>query len=129
MGDRPIKITFARALSALTWWQKIKLAWQLLTEKEIISQKDVERYKRRDSVEEILDVMTVEYPALGEVFVKERDIYLTHSLQLACKPITGSFDKEIPAKVVGIVGIGHVDGIIKNWGKINETQIPPIMRY
>ncbi|XP_011495625.1 PREDICTED: traB domain-containing protein-like [Ceratosolen solmsi marchali] len=127
MGDRPIKITFARALSFLTWWQKIKFAWQLLTDKDIISQKDVEKYKCQDSVEEIMAELAGEYPALGEVFVKERDIYLTHSLQLACKPKIGIFGEPIPVRVVGVVGIGHTFGIIQNWGKVEKSQILPIM--
>jgi pheromone shutdown protein TraB len=129
MGDRPINITFARALSFLTWWQKIKFTWQLLADKEIISLKDVENYKCQDSVEEIMAELAAEYPALGEVFIKERDIYLTHSLQLACKPRIGMFGQQIPVRVVGVVGIGHTLGIIQNWGKVKQDQIPPIMRY
>lgn len=34
-------------------------------------------------LEQLLAEMAGEYPALGEVFVDERDIFLTHSLQAA----------------------------------------------
>lgn len=37
-------------------------------------------------LEELLAEMTGEFPALGEVFVHERDIFLTHSLQIAALP-------------------------------------------
>ena len=29
LGDRPIPVTFKRAIAALSFWQKIKLAWGL----------------------------------------------------------------------------------------------------
>lgn len=49
----------------------------------IFSKEDVEKCKKRDMLEELLAEMAGEFPALGEVFVNERDIYLTHSLQIA----------------------------------------------
>lgn len=127
LGDRPINITLQRALSSLTWWQTIKLVWNLLRSKEPISKEDVERCKRRDLLEDLLAEMGYEFPCLGEVFVKERDLYLTHSLQLASHPISSSRGL-IPSRVVGIVGIGHMPGIIKLWGKVNPDEIIPIMK-
>ncbi|KAF7987676.1 hypothetical protein HCN44_003539 [Aphidius gifuensis] len=127
LGDRPINITLQRALSSLTWWQTIKLVWNLLRSKDPISKEDVERCKRRDLLEDLLAEMGYEFPCLGEVFVKERDLYLTHSLQLASHPIQCSRGF-IPSRVVGIVGIGHMPGIIKLWGKVNPDEIIPIMK-
>ncbi|XP_046424212.1 traB domain-containing protein isoform X2 [Neodiprion fabricii] len=127
MGDRPINITIQRALSSLSWWQTLKLGWHLLASTGPISKEEVERCKRRDLLEEMLAEITGEFPILGEVFVKERDLYLTHSLQLACLPqrTATSF---MPVRVVGVVGIGHVSGIVKHWGKVKTSEIPPILR-
>ncbi|XP_020706729.2 traB domain-containing protein isoform X1 [Athalia rosae] len=127
MGDRPINITIQRALSSLSWWQTFKLGWHLITSKGPISREEVERCKRRDLLEEMLAEMTGEFPALGEVFVKERDLYLTHSLQLACLP-QRTATSYMPVRVVGVVGIGHVSGIVQQWGKVKTTEIPPILR-
>lgn len=63
---------------------------------------------------------------LGEVFVKERDIFLTNSLQLACHFYP---DDPEPTRVVGVVGLGHTPGIVENWGKVEHSDIPPLMRY
>lgn len=52
----------------------------------IYSKEEVERCKRRDLLEEMLAEMAGEFPALGTVFVHERDVYLTYSLQLAAVP-------------------------------------------
>ncbi|XP_014209792.1 traB domain-containing protein [Copidosoma floridanum] len=127
MGDRPIKITFARAFNSLSWWQTIKLIWHLLREKQPISQEDIEKYKCRDSLEQIMAELVGEYPELGEVFVHERDLFLTHSLQLACRPRLVQPNQLVPVKVVGVVGIGHTLGIVENWGKVDRSQIVPIM--
>ncbi|XP_043266705.1 traB domain-containing protein isoform X2 [Venturia canescens] len=128
LGDRPINITLQRALSSLGWWQTIKLGWHLLAQKDPISKEEVERCKRRDMLEEMLAEMAGEFPAFGEVFVKERDLYLTHSLQLACLPQRIGNNSWKPSRVVGVVGIGHMRGIIENWGKVQPSEILPIMR-
>lgn len=90
------------------------------------SKEDVENCKKRDMLEELLAEMAGEFPALGEVFVHERDIFLTHSLQNVSKPqiIDG---KIVATKVVGVVGIGHVPGIVKLWPAIQAPSIPFIM--
>lgn len=130
LGDRPIQVTLHRALAELSIWQKVCLAWCLITSKDPISKEDVERCKNRDLLEEMLAEMTGKFPVFSRVFVKERDIYLTHSLQLAASPIpcSNSDTGFIPAVVVGVVGIGHVPGIVENWGKIREEDIPPLLR-
>ena len=50
------------------------------------SKEDVEKCKQRDLLEQLLKEMTGEFPALSQVFVEERDIYLTHSLKMASRP-------------------------------------------
>ena len=50
------------------------------------SKEDVEKCKQRDLLEQLLKEMTGEFPALSQVFVEERDIYLTHSLKMAARP-------------------------------------------
>lgn len=87
LGDRPIEITIHRALAKLSWFQTFKLGWHLITSKDPISKEDIENCKQRDMLEELLAEMAGEFPALGEVFVRERDCYLTHSLQTAAVPI------------------------------------------
>ncbi|XP_071082471.1 traB domain-containing protein-like isoform X2 [Haliotis cracherodii] len=114
LGDRPIQITLKRALAALSLWQKIRLACK----------EDVEKCKQRDLLEQMLREMTGEFPALSRVFVEERDLYLAHSLKMAARPIQCPQVPEgyIPSVVVGVVGIGHVPGIVANWSKEHNIQ-------
>ncbi|KAK8724567.1 hypothetical protein OTU49_011138, partial [Cherax quadricarinatus] len=87
LGDRPIQITLSRALASLSLWHKVKLTWHILTSKEPISKEEVEKCKQRDFIEEMLAEMTGQFPAISEVFVKERDLYLCRSLQAAAQAI------------------------------------------
>ncbi|XP_034935634.1 traB domain-containing protein isoform X2 [Chelonus insularis] len=127
LGDRPINITLHRALHSLTWWQTIVLFWKLLRTKDPITKEDVERCKHRDLLEKLLADMTAKFPSLGETFVNERDLFLTHSLQLAASRLFQTSDGIMPARVVGIVGIGHTPGMIRNWGKVKSSDIAPLM--
>ncbi|KAH9383304.1 hypothetical protein HPB48_024424 [Haemaphysalis longicornis] len=94
------------------------------------SKEEVERCKKQDLLEEMLAEMTGEFPALSKVFVKERDIFLAYSLRLAASPVPCMHSPcgEQPTVVVGVVGIGHVPGIVENWDKVSDADIPPIMR-
>ncbi|XP_052779945.1 traB domain-containing protein-like [Mya arenaria] len=117
LGDRPIQITLSRALSSLSWWQTIKLAYHLITSKDSISKEDVEKCKQKDLLEEMLKEMTGEFPGLSRVFVQERDTFLAHALKHAAQPLPNPDDPtgHIPSVVVGVVGMGHVPGIKINW--------------
>lgn len=123
LGDRPINITVQRALHGLSFWQSFKLLWRLVTSNETISKEEIERCKQKDLLEELMREMSGEYPALGDVFVKERDMYLCHSLQMSAQPNSTTMQ---PVNVVGVVGIGHTVGIKNLWGKVHPSQIPQI---
>ncbi|XP_037949120.1 traB domain-containing protein isoform X2 [Teleopsis dalmanni] len=128
LGDRPIRITLHRALRALSLWQTIKLVWRL-TSSDTISIEEVEECKQRDLLEKLMQEMAGEFPAFSDVFVRERDIFLCHSLQLAALPqpaINGSGIPR-PVRVVGVVGIGHANGIAQMWGKVDPQKIPEIL--
>lgn len=130
LGDRPINITLQRALRALSFWQTIKLVWRVAFT-ESISIKEVEECKQRDLLEKLMAEMAGEFPAFSDVFVKERDLYLCHSLQVAALPVTQDIGNKAhvqPLKVVGVVGIGHAAGIAQNWGKVRPEDIPTILK-
>ncbi|KAF7385668.1 hypothetical protein HZH66_011510 [Vespula vulgaris] len=101
MGDRPINITIQRTVRFLSWWQTIKLVWHLIKIKDPISKKDVELCKQKAYLDEMVAKMSGEFPVLGE------------GLE--------------PTRVVGVVGLGHIPGIVENWGKVQPSDIPPIM--
>ncbi|XP_023015353.1 traB domain-containing protein [Leptinotarsa decemlineata] len=134
LGDRPINITLQRALARLSWFQTVKLAWHLLTSKEPVSIEEIEKCKNRDMLEQLLADLAGEYPAFREVFLDERDIFLTNSLQAAALSKLKSRGSDghaenpnEPLRIVGVVGIGHVPGIIKLWPHSQEKFVKSII--
>ncbi|KAE8296451.1 TraB domain-containing protein TTG2 [Larimichthys crocea] len=134
LGDRPIPVTFKRAIAALSLWQKARLAWGLCFLSDPISKEDVEKCKQKDLLEQTMSEMIGEFPALHQTIVAERDIYLTHTLRQATRCVEApSNAQKVPAVVVGVVGMGHVPGIERNWEKqlnINEIMsVAPPSRF
>ncbi|KAF7657918.1 hypothetical protein LDENG_00020160 [Lucifuga dentata] len=126
LGDRPIPVTFKRAIAALSLWQKARLAWGLCFLSDPISKEDVEKCKQKDLLEQTMSEMIGEFPALHQTIVAERDIYLTHTLRQATRCVEAPpYAQKVPAVVVGVVGMGHVPGIEKNWEK--QLNIHEIM--
>uniref|UniRef100_A0AAV2KZR1 TraB domain-containing protein n=1 Tax=Knipowitschia caucasica TaxID=637954 RepID=A0AAV2KZR1_KNICA len=126
LGDRPIPVTFKRAIAALSFWQKARLAWGLCFLSDPISKEDVEKCKQKDLLEQTMSEMIGEFPALHQTIVAERDIYLTHTLRQATRCVEAPPNgQKVPGVVVGVVGMGHVPGIEKNWE--NDLDISEIM--
>ncbi|XP_073184391.1 traB domain-containing protein isoform X1 [Lepidochelys kempii] len=92
---------------------------------------DVEKCKQKDLLEQMMAEMIGEFPDLHRTIVSERDIYLTYMLKQAAKRIELPRASEteprkcIPSVVVGVVGMGHVPGIEKNWN--TDLNIQEIM--
>ncbi|XP_019749597.1 traB domain-containing protein [Hippocampus comes] len=125
LGDRPIPVTLKRAIAALSLWQKARLAWGLCFLSDPISKEDVEKCKQKDLLEQTMSEMIGEFPALHQTIVAERDIYLTHTLRQATRCVEAPPNaQKVPAVVVGVVGMGHVPGIERNWDKqLNISEI------
>ncbi|CAG2175601.1 unnamed protein product [Oppiella nova] len=130
LGDRPVHITLRRAISSLSVWQKLKLAFGIIFNSESISKEEIEKCKQKDLLEEMLTEMTGEFPTLSRVFVEERDTYLAYSLWLASSPVPNMASPSgmRPSVVVGVVGIGHVPGIVKKWGQVKDEDIAPLLK-
>ncbi|XP_060070439.1 traB domain-containing protein-like [Ylistrum balloti] len=122
-GDRPIEITMKRVLAYLSVWQKFQLALLLLFGLNMkVSKEDIEKYKNRDLLQQVLQDMSAKIPALVRVVVEERDTCLAYSLKNGAtlfkrqmRANGSETDPVDPVVVVGVVGIGHVSGIIANW--------------
>jgi len=128
LGDRPIQITLKRALASLTTWQRIKLAFNVLTSKDEITKEDVERCKQKDLLESMLEEMAGEYPAMSSVFVDERDTFLAYSLRQASEaPFQDGCGHSDPPVVVGVVGIGHVKGIVQKFNSVSSPDVAKVI--
>lgn len=120
LGDRSLKVTIARAVASVTFWQKIKLVYQVLATDASITQEDIEKCKDKDILEQMLQELGGEYPGFKRVILDERNVFLAHSIYHWAQNLDLRLN---PRKVVAIVGIGHVRGIVEHWGQTTDAQI------
>lgn len=107
MADRDIRVTLSRTWRHMGLWAKIKLAFQLLTslgEVEEIDAETVEQLKQQDVLESVLSEVGRSMPVVRRILIDERDRYLSQKIRNAPG-----------AKVVAVVGAGHLGGILRNW--------------
>ena len=121
LADREIRVTLSRVWGAMGFWSKIKLLFQLLMslgEVSDIEEEDIEKMKQEDVLETLLSEIGKSLPALREILIDERDVYLSEKIKTA----PGE-------KIVAVVGAGHVPGIKKNWDKHHDLAalevLPP----
>ncbi len=109
LADREIRVTLSRAWKAMTFWEKNKLLYHLLlsfAEAEEISQEEIEKMKQQDVLEALMADVGKTLPMLKRILIEERDQYLAEKIRTAPG-----------AKIVAVVGAGHVAGIKANWNK------------
>ena len=155
LGDRPINITLKRAFSTVGFWQRLKLFRNIMSTKEVVerlkkdrqddvfsslkvvrgfltgglTKEDMERFKDRDLLHSVLAEIADKFPGLYSVMINERDIFLAHALQVVADAMHRSRVSRIsPGKVVGVVGIGHMPGIIEKWGTLTEEQVWAVLK-
>jgi len=120
LGDRPIEITLKRTWGNLGLFEKLKLIYTLMKESRLnITEEDVESMKDTDLITAMLKELSVSFPGISRPLIYERDEYLTYTLRQCQGPI-----------VVGVVGLGHVEGIKRCWEAELDmkklTAIPPV---
>lgn len=119
LADREVRVTLKRAWSALGFWSFMKLLFSLLTgiaDAGKIDQKEIERLKQQDALDEIMKEFSEQFPAVRCALIDERDTYLAMKI------------KRTPgACIVAVVGAGHVAGIKREIEKdIDLTQLEKI---
>ena len=72
---------------------------------------------------------TGEYPEMSKVFVEERDTFLAYSLKQAALeiPIHDATRPREPRVVVGVVGLGHVAGIVNKFESVTSQEVEQVI--
>lgn len=121
LADRDIRITLSRTWRIMSFWDKIKILFQLILSLggiEEISEEEIEKMKQQDVLQVILADIEKSLPVLRNILIDERDQYLAYNMKTA------------PGKkIVAVVGAGHVSGIKKYWNAEIDLkaleEIPP----
>ncbi|CAM6096305.1 unnamed protein product [Calypogeia fissa] len=114
LGDRPIEVTLKRAWEALNWNERFRLAAMFfqamnssLLDDLAISEDMIQILKSDDALSQMFAEMGSRLPSLLQPLIYERDMYLAWSLKRS-KAVNGC------SRVVGVVGKGHMRGVVFN---------------
>ena len=103
LADGDIQVTLRRVWGNLGLWSKTKMLFQLvggLIFSEEIDEKLIEDIKKKDQLENMMEIFAKSFPAVKKYLIDERDLYLAQKIRNA----PGS-------TVVAVVGAGHSVGI------------------
>lgn len=103
--DRNVQITLARVWRSLGFKEKMKLLYGALLsifEVEELGEKDIEKLKEKDVLTAAVEEMARYAPTIKEVLIDERDAYMARKIA----------DISLPGRVVGVIGAGHMKGIL-----------------
>lgn len=121
LADRDISVTLSRAWRHMGFWSRIKMLFQLLLSMggvDDIEEKDIEQMKEADMLESVLAEVEKVHPELRRILIDERDQYLAQKIRTAPG-----------AKIVAVVGAGHVPGIRRHIEKNQDISaldvVPP----
>ncbi len=105
--DRDVQITLRRAFSLMSFFEKIKIFFSIISgffrEEEELTPELVERLKQKDMMTELMNELSKTAPTIKKVLVDERDMYISQKISSA----KGK-------KILAVVGAGHIEGI-KNY--------------
>jgi pheromone shutdown-related protein TraB len=121
LADRDIEITLKRVWGSLTYLYRMKMMFHFLyalLENEDIDEETIEKMKKSDQLESMIESFAQSYPEVKKKLLDERDVYLSQKIRKA------------PGNtVVAVVGAGHVPGIIDHIQKDIDleplNEIPP----
>jgi len=118
LADREIRVTLLRTWRKMGFWSKVKFLPDVLLSlfaTEEITEEEIEKLKQHDVLELALQSVGEKLPGLKTTLIDERDLYLAHTIGHAPG-----------ARIVAVVGAGHVPGIQKHFGE--EIDIEALNR-
>ncbi|MCL2185158.1 MAG: TraB/GumN family protein [Treponema sp.] len=121
--DREVNTTLRRAWAKCGLWSKMKLLASLLASafsNEKLSEKEIEDLKNKNELDGMMSELADYLPAVKEVLIDERDLYLASKIWSSTNSGQG-----IPVKAAVVIGAGHMQGIInhlKNFDSIEQQS-------
>jgi len=109
LADREIRVTLLRTWRKMGVWGKGKFlpdVFLSLFATDEITEEEIEKLKQHDMLELALQTIGEKLPGVKATLIDERDLYLAHTIGHAPG-----------AKIVAVVGAGHVPGIQRHLGE------------
>lgn len=103
--DRDIRITIKRLFKLLTWKEKFRFVWDIISSP--FSKRyafDLTKVPDEKFIKDVIKIIKKRYPNFYKALVDERDEYMAVNLKHLMEKNT---------KIVAVVGAGHLDGITR----------------
>ncbi|HIH10058.1 MAG TPA: TraB/GumN family protein [Candidatus Diapherotrites archaeon] len=119
--DRDVNVTLGRAMQRMTLFEKLKLLSSVFSgffsgEGAAITAEGIEKLKQKDVMNELMQQLGREMPAVKAVLVDERDSYIASSIM-----------HSPGKKILAVVGAGHIEGVLQAIGKdVDITKISTV---
>lgn len=148
--DREVQTTLRRAWTRCGFWSKSKLLAALLASAfttEKLNEQEIENLKNKNELDGMMGELANYLPAVKEVLIDERDIYLASKIWASAFleqssvhlptvntptvdiPITDTSAVSLPVvntptakKVVAVIGAGHMQGMKTHLQKLNSGE-------
>ena len=131
--DREVRITLARVWAQVGFFSRMWLSSFLLSSlfiSEKIEEKEIEKLKTRDMLEDLLTSLPPRYHKLQDAILKERDLFMAEKVREHIK-LSSSKNKQ---KLMLVLGAAHLKGVEKTLKQKKKVdieslnQLPPKKR-
>jgi pheromone shutdown-related protein TraB len=114
LADRDIQVTLRRAWASTGWWGRSKMLAAMISSvlsNEKLEAAEIERLKQSDVLAEMMRELADYLPPAKRALIDERDRWLASRVFGAPG-----------AKVVAVVGAGHLEGIVRHLEALDEGR-------
>jgi len=112
MIDKPIASILVE-IRSIPWLERLRIGFDVLAALFAMSTKRETTQLMKTKFDDLMAEFSVKYPTLFRILVKERDLFMASKLQEILDHTTGP--------VVAVVGLGHVDGILRHLAANRES--------
>ena len=116
LADRDIQVTLRRAWASTGWWGRSKMLAAMISavlSNETLEAGEIERLKQSDVLAEMMRELAEYLPPAKRALIDERDRWLAAHIHAAAG-----------AKVVAVVGAGHLEGIVGHLEALDAGREP-----
>jgi pheromone shutdown protein TraB len=123
--DREVSVTLGRCINSMTFIDKLRMMYHLVFHNmSSLTESDVESLKNGDMTALIKELKDA-FPGLVEALLTERDKYMAYVVRGIASKMHPAQDGR-PLCAVAVVGLAHVDGIRRHWGKVTRDEFRSI---
>jgi pheromone shutdown-related protein TraB len=118
LADRDIQVTLRRAWASTGWWGRSKMLAAMISSvvsSEKLEAAEIERLKESDVLAEMMQELADYLPPAKRALIDERDRWLASRIFTAPG-----------AKVVAVVGAGHLEGIVTHLDALAAGESPDV---